>query len=330
MTFHLPRASAAALALVVSSLACLVMAGCAGGSQKKVIAVIPKGRSHLFWQSVHAGAQKAGTENNIEIVWNGPTSETDYAGQIQIVEAMINRRVDAIVLAPIDKKAMVGVVERAAREKIPVVVFDSAVDTGQFVSQVATDNYAAGRLAAERMGLLLSGKGKVAMVAVQPGAASTMAREQGFEDAIKEKFPGIAIVDKRFGMADFAKSLAVAENMLTAHPEVEALFASNESSTVGASQALKQRQSKVKLIGFDWSPTLMEDLKGGLIDSLVVQHPFRMGEESVKSALASLAGKPVVKINNIEPKLALKDNLETAELQERINPDLKKYLGGGQ
>jgi len=293
---------------------------------KITIAVIPKGRAHLFWQSVQAGAVAAARENGVEIIWNGPTSETDYTGQIQIVEAMINRRVDAIAVAPIDKKAMVGVVERANREKIPVVIFDSGIETENFVSQVATDNYAAGRLAAERMGEVLNGKGKVVIVAVQPGAASTMAREQGFEDAIKEKFPGIQILDKRFGMADYAKSLAVAENMLTAHPNLDGLFASNESSTVGAAQAVKARQSKLKLVGFDWSPTLLEDLKAGLIDSLVVQHPFKMGQESVLAAVNYLKKKPVKKINDLAPRLILASDLDKPDVKEQLYPDLKKYL----
>ncbi len=294
--------------------------------KKTTFAVIPKGRAHLFWRSVNAGAAKAARENGIELIWNGPTSETDYAGQIQIVEAMINRHVDAILLAPIDKTAMVGVVDRAAREKIPVIIFDSAVDTQNFVSQVATDNYAAGKLGADRMGQILGGKGKIAIVAVQPGAASTMAREQGFEDQVKEKFPGIEVLDKRYGMADFAKSLSVTENMLTAHPNLDALFASNESSTVGAAQAIKQRQSKVKLVGFDWSPGLLDDLRAGVVDSLVAQHPFRMGEMSVLAAIAKLKGQEVVKINNIVPRLLLKENLDTPDVQAQIMPDLKKYL----
>ena len=301
------------------------LAGCTQ-EKKTTFAVIPKGRAHLFWRSVNAGAAKAARENGIELIWNGPTSETDYAGQIQIVEAMINRHVDAILLAPIDKTAMVGVVDRAAREKIPVIIFDSAVDTQNFVSQVATDNYAAGKLGADRMGQILGGKGKIAIVAVQPGAASTMAREQGFEDQVKEKFPGIEVLDKRYGMADFAKSLSVTENMLTAHPNLDALFASNESSTVGAAQAIKQRQSKVKLVGFDWSPGLLDDLRAGVVDSLVAQHPFRMGEMSVLAAIAKLKGQEVVKVNNIVPRLLLKENLDTPDVQAQIMPDLKKYL----
>lgn len=294
--------------------------------RKVTLAVIPKGRAHLFWQSVHAGARSVASERGVEIIWNGPASETDYTGQIQIVDAMINRRVNAILLAPIDKKAMVGVVERAAAAKIPVVIFDSGIDTDKFVSQVATDNYAAGKLAATRMGEVLGGKGKVVVVAVQPGAASTMAREEGFQDELKAKFPGIQIADLRYGMADFAKSLTVAENMLTAHPDVQGMFASNESSAVGAAQAVKSRKWTGKLVGFDWSPTLIEDLKAGTVDSLVVQNPFAMGAESVRAALDHLAGKPVRKINDQPPRLIRREDLDKPDVQQHLNPDLSKYL----
>jgi ribose transport system substrate-binding protein len=296
-------------------------------NRKKVIGVVPKGRSHIFWQSVHAGAAKAAQETDVEIIWNGPSTETDFNGQLQIVDAMINRHVDAIVLAPIDRTSMVSVVERANREKIPVVIFDSPVDTQNFVSQVATDNYEAGGVAADRMGALLNGKGKVAIVAVQAGAGSTMAREQGFEDRIKQKYPGIQIIDKRYGEADFAKSLRAAENMLTAYPELDGMFASNESSTVGAAQALKGRRgSKVKLVGFDAGPTLEADLRAGVIDSLVVQHPFKMGYDSVMAAVKTLKGEQVQKIANLAPRLVLREDLDKPDVQAQLNPDIKKYL----
>jgi len=301
------------------------VAGCKK-DERKVIGIVPKGQSHLFWQSVHAGAVKAARENNVELAWNGPTTEADFNGQLQIVDAMINRHVDAIALAPIDKTVMVSVVERAAREKIPVVIFDSPVDTDKFVSQVATDNYQAGKLAAGRMGSVLGGKGKIVIVAVQAGAASTMAREQGFEDAIKKDFPGIEILDKRYGEADVAKSLRVAENMLTAHPDLAGIFASNESSTAGSAQALKGRKGTVKLVGFDAGPTLEADLRSGVIDSLVVQHPFKMGYESVLAAVTVFKGGTPQKINNLAPRLVLKEDLDKPEVQAQLNPDLKKYL----
>ncbi len=310
------------------ALFCLLCAGMAGCNRdhKKVIAVIPKGRAHLFWQSVHAGAAKAAKESGIDLVWNGPATETDYTGQLQIVEAMINRHVDAIALAPIDKKVMVSVVDRAAAQNIPMVIFDSPVDTDKFVSQVATNNYQAGQMAAQRMGKILNGKGTVFVVAVQPGAASTEAREKGFEDIIKKDFPGIQIIDKRFGMADFAQSMTVSENMLAAHPDVDGIFASNESSAMGAARALRTRQGHIKLVGFDSSPTLLDDLNSGLIDSLVVQDPFKMGYESIIAAVRKLNGQPVTKINDLAPRLIEKANLNDPDVQAQLHPDLKKYL----
>jgi ribose transport system substrate-binding protein len=293
---------------------------------KKRIGVVPKGRAHIFWQSVHAGANKAAGETGVEVEWNGPATETDFNGQLQIVEAMINKRLDAIALAPIDKKAMVSVVERAMRMNIPVVIFDSPVDTEQFVAQVATDNYKAGQMAAERMGQITGGKGKIAIVAVQAGAASTMAREQGFEDAIKSKFPGLRIMDKRYGEAAVERSLTVAENMLTAYPDLDAMFASNESSAIGASRAIKGRGSKIQLVGFDSGPTLEEDLKSGVIDSLVVQDPFSMGYQAVSIAVQKLKGETPQKIQNLEPHLVTKADLDKPEIRALLSPDLKKYL----
>ncbi|MCC7499829.1 MAG: substrate-binding domain-containing protein [Bryobacterales bacterium] len=309
---------AMALALAGAAVSC-------NRSRKKVIGVIPQGRSHMFWQTIHAGANKAGRETGMEILWNAPLTETDYNGQLEIVDSMINRHVDAIALSPIDKKAMVNAVERAVKQGIPVIIFDTGVDTDVFTARVATDNYGAGEMAAVRMSQILGGKGKVIMVACQPGATSSIAREAGFEDAIR-KSPGIEIVDKRFGWSDFAKSLQVAENMLTAHPEANGVFASNETGSVGASQAVKARQRKLTLVGFDFSPTLLEDLKNGVFDSLVIQDPFRMGYETVMLAVEKLQGKTPKKMNALPPRLITKDNLNNPDIQAQLNPDLKKYL----
>jgi ribose transport system substrate-binding protein len=305
--------------------ALLALAACNRDTRKR-IAVIPKGQAHLFWQSVHAGAVAASRENNVDILWNGPPTETDIAPQLQIIDSMITQHVDAIVLAPIDRTAMVSVVERAARQNIPVVIFDSPIDTQVFVAQVATDNYAAGAMGAARIGKILDGKGKIGEVAVEPGSASTVAREQGFEDAMKKDFPGIQIADKRYGWSDRAKSLNVAENMLTAHGDLVAMFASNEASAVGAAQAIKGRNAKVKLVGFDSSPGLLDDLKAGLIDSLVVQDPFRMGHDAVVAAVEKLKGGTPQKIQNLPPRVVTKENLDDPDVQKQLHPDLDKYL----
>lgn len=308
------------LALAAASLSCR-------REKRRLIGVVPQGRTHLFWQSIQAGAIAAARETGVEISWNAPLNETDYDGQIQIVESMINRRLDAICLSPIDRKAMAGVVERSVRHGIPVVIFDTDVATDVYTARIATDNYAAGRMAAERMGRILNGKGTVAIVAAQPGSPSAILRERGFEETIARDFPAIQIVDKRLGMSDFAKSMAAAENVLTAYPDLGGLFTSNEGGSVGSAQALKARMSRVRMVGFDFSPALIDYLKSGVIDALIVQDPFRIGYESVRAAVKKLDGGTPEKIHDLSARLVTLENLNDPGVQAQINPDLKKYLG---
>jgi ribose transport system substrate-binding protein len=290
------------------------------GAGKRTIAVIPKGVSHLFWQTVHAGAEAAAKESGVEIVWNGPASETDYTGQSNIVEDAINRRVDGIVMAPTHKDALVPVIERAGRAGIPVTIFDSGIGTDKYISYVATDNRQGGREAGERLATQLGGKGKVAILGVKAGSVSTDEREQGFQEIIKQKYPGIEIVAFQYGESDRAKSLDRATDILTAHSDLNAIFASNESSTVGAVQAIKQKglAGKVLLVGFDSSPNLIDDLKAGAIDSLVLQNPFKMGYEAVKTMVAKLNGQQPPRQIDTGVKLLTKENLDTPEMQQLL------------
>lgn len=308
--------------LLVCSLGLLI--SCQRKSQK-VIAVVPKGQALVFWQAVHAGALAAGKEFGADIQWNGPAAETDYTRQIEIVESFIARRVDGIALAPTERVALVSVIERANREGIPVTIFDSGANTENYVSFVATDNYAGGQMAARRLAQLLGGQGKVAVIAVTPGSASTSERERGFKDILEKQFPGIHIVALQYGMADRARSLAVTEDILTAHPDLGGIFASNESSAVGAAQALKSRNlgGKVRLVGFDSSPNLIDDLRGGTIDSLVIQNPYRMGYEAVKTLVNYLQKKTPAKRIDSGATLVTRDNMDTPEVQKLLNPPLK-------
>jgi ribose transport system substrate-binding protein len=297
-------------------------------SEVRVVGVVPKGANHIFWQTVHAGAIKAAREFHFEVEWNAPTLEVDSSRQIEIVESMINRHVAGIVLAPVDRQALVGVVERAAREGIPVAIFDSAIDTSRIVAYVATDNTEGGRMAARRLGEVIGGKGKVGVIGFMPGSASTMEREDGFQSEIRAHFPGIEIVGMQFGMADRAKAMAETENILTAHPDLAGLFADNESSSSGAVQALKSRHSaSVKLVAFDASDQLIADLRDGAIDSLVVQNPFRMGYESTRAIGLKLAGQtPPAKIDS-GATLVKREDLEKPEIKALLHPDIEQYLG---
>lgn len=311
--------------LIILIVLAVFVAACngAGGakSSQKTIAVIPKGVSHSFWQTVKAGADAAGKDLNVKIVWKGAAQETDYAGQMNIVEDMINQRVDGIVLAPSHGASLVKAVERAQREGIPVTIFDSGISTENYVSYVSTDNRKGGEVAAKRMGEKLGGKGKVAILGVKKGSVSTDEREEGFRDTIQKEFPGITLVPIIFyGEANAAKSLAVAEDVLTSHSDLTGLFASNESSTVGAVSAIRQRNlaGKVTLVGFDATADLVRNVREGAIDSLVLQDPFKMGYEGVKTIADKISGKQPERRIDTGVKLLTRDNVDTPEIQKLI------------
>ena len=289
----------------------LALAGCQQSTKKK-IAVIPKGTSHLFWVTVREGAEDAGKEFGVDILWNGPAQETDYGRQLEILDTMINRHVDGIVVAATEKKVLNQSLARAKREGIPVTVFDSGVDSDDYISFVATNNYEAGQMGARKLASLVGEKGKVGVVMNAPGSASTVERERGFTDAMAKEFPGIQIVASQFGMSDRAKAMSVTENMLTAHGDLNGIFASAEPMSVGASQAVKSRSlaGKVHLVGFDSSEGLEADMKAGVIDALVVQDPHKIGYEAVKTIVDKLAGKTPSKRLDLGAKVITKTDLK--------------------
>jgi len=313
----------ALLVLLSVSAAVMLVAACNrpnSGDKKKVIAVIPKGVSNFFWQSVKAGAETAGKETGVEIYWKGPTIESDVSSQINVVEDAITSRVDAIMIAPSHRDSLVAVVERAQREGIPVTIFDSGIGTEQYVSYVATDNVLGGVMAAEALAAKLDGKGKVAILGLKAGSVSTDERERGFQDTIKQKFPDIKIVAFQYGEASRTVSIDRATDILTAHPDLNGFFASNEPSTVGASQAIKQKgaHGKIILAGFDSSPNLIEDLQSGVVDSLVIQNPYRMGYDGVKTLVDKLNGKTPERRIDTGVKLVTKENLASPEIQQLL------------
>ena len=183
-------------------------------------------------------------------------------------------------------------VERAQAAGIPVVVFDSGINTDNYVSFVATDNYKGGVLGARRMAELLDGSGQVALMRMVPGSHSTNLREEGFKDTLAKEFSGIEVVAEDYCMADHAKSLEIAENFLTAHPELDGIFGSTEPATVGPARAVRGRNlsGKVRLVGFDYGDTIERGLEDGVIDAVVVQDPFRIGYVAVQTMVSRLNG----------------------------------------
>jgi ribose transport system substrate-binding protein len=277
-----------------------------------------------------ANSRSPESKFDAEILWNGPALETDYDRQMQIVDSMLTQHIDGLAIAAAERHALNRSLDRAAKLGIPVTVFDSAVDSTQYMTFVATDNYQAGQLAGREMARLLADRGPVAMVMNAPGSASTTDRERGFEDVLRGEFPNMQIVARQFSMSDRSKGRAAAENILTAHPDLAGIFTSSELSSTGAALALKSRglAGKVKLVAFDASEDMIEDLKGGVIDALVVQDPFQMGFEAVKTLVDKLRGETPPKKIDMPARVVHKTDLDTPEIHQLLYRDLKKYLGG--
>lgn len=350
------RSSLASLALVglCAVLGAAISAGCekapapanpAGAAAKPTdepagkplrVALVPKGTTHEFWKSIHAGGVKAAKEaGNVELTFRGPEREDDREQQVSLVQNLVSSKYDAIVLAPLDDKALVGPVKDATAAGIPVVIIDSGLqaEAGKdFVTFVATDNYKGGQLAAQRMIKSLGGdaaKGRVLMLRYQEGSASTAQREQGFADEIV-KAKGITFIDpKRYAGATRATAQEAAENLLASNTDLQGVYCPNESSTFGMLLALRSRTlaGKITFVGFDSSEGLVQAMSAGEIDGLVVQNPMRMGYLGVKTALDHLRGTKAEKSIDTGCALVTKDNMSTPEMKELLAPDFKKYLG---
>ena len=318
-------------------LAALLTAACAGGGREDgtlTLAVIPKGTSHTFWQHVHAGAEKAAQELGVEVVWRGPLREDERESQIAEVENAIARGVDGIAVAPLDDSALVPPVSSAMKRNIPVVIFDSGLKGEDYVSFVATDNDAGGRLAGEHMVKLLKDGGRVMLLRYAEGHDSTTRREEGFLAAVRGK-PGIQVVmDNQYGGADVEGAYKKAEALLSTMktPDgglaVDGIFCPNESGAFAMLRVLEDNgwAGKVQFIGFDASDGLIKGLRDGHIAGLIVQDPVRMGYLSVKTLVSHIKGEKVERRIDTGVRLVTRDIMDTPEMKELLQPDLTRWL----
>jgi ribose transport system substrate-binding protein len=313
------------------TLALLLFTGCGGGEKTEgedarlEIAVIPKGTTHEFWKSIHAGAIKAAREFDVDIIWQGPQREDDRQMQIQVVQNFISRGVDAIVLAPLDARSLARPVEAAVNRDIPVIIIDSGLESEAQASFIATNNHLGGQLGARRMAELLDGQGKIIMMRFQEGSASTTARENGFLEGIKEYAPEIEILsDNQYTGVTIEKALQASQNILNRFDDVDGIFCPNESSVQGMLRALQTagRAGQVKLIGFDANETLINAMRAGQIHGLTLQDPFEMGYQGVKTAVDAIRGTPFEAQVDTRVMMVTADNMDDAEAQELLNPDL--------
>jgi len=326
------------LPAIAALISCAFLCACAqekegGGKEEKKrykIAVIPKGTAHIFWKTVHAGAAKAAKELDVDIIWMGPQNEDDRVQQIQVVQNFISRRVDAIVLAPLDDVALAAPVQTAVQRKIPVVIIDSDLKSTDQSSFVATDNREGGCLGARRLGEVMDGKGKAIMLRYNVGSASTHNREEGFLEEMQAKFPEIELVSTdQYGGVTKESSMQASQNLLTKYgDDIQGIFCPNESSAFGMLRALQNSgyAGKIHFVGFDTSEGLLDGLRKGHVEGLVAQDPFDMGYQGVKTAVDVLQGKEVNKRVPTRLEIVTPENIDSPGIKELINPELDRWL----
>jgi len=323
------RSGESRIGLVLLTALLLTGGDLAAADKKLKIAVIPMGTTHVYWKSVHAGAVKAARELDVDVIWQGPEREDDRKMQIEVLQNFISRGVDGIVLAPLDEVALVRPVKAAVRRKIKVVIIDTGLKYDGYESYVATDNYEGGKLAGKRLAEVMAGKGKAMMLRYAEGSASTMEREQGFLDGMKEHGAGIELVStNQYGGVTVESAFQASQNLLNRFGDVDGVFCPNESSTFGMLRGLKTagKAGKVKFVGFDSSEPLVAGLRAGEIHGLLVQNPFRMGCDGVKLAVAAIRGKQVERHVDTGVVVVTPENMNEPEIKDLIEPDLSKWL----
>src|SRR5436309_7220823 len=325
--------------LIVATLAILGAVSCnrsgSKNGKKLTIAVIPKGTSHEFWKSIHAGAVKAARELSqqgpeIEVIWKGPLREDDREQQIQVVEGFTSQGVNGIVLAPLDNRALARPVEEAKTAGVPTVIIDSGLESQAIVSFVATDNRKGGTLGADRLGELLGGKGKVILLRYAEGSASTQDREDGFLQEIKQKYPNIELLSTdQYAGATRDTAKRASENLLNRFgDDVQGIFCPNESTTAGMLSALQDagKAGKVMFVGLDTSQSFIDAMRAKQLHGIVVQNPFNMGYLGVRTMVDSSQAKTVEKRIDTGVTMITPDNLDAKETQALLHPPLDQYL----
>jgi ribose transport system substrate-binding protein len=284
---------------------------------KPYIAVISKGFQHQFWQAVNAGADKAAADFNVDITFEGPETEAMVDKQVEMVQAAMDKKPAALCLAALDTKALLPLLERAQKEGIPVVGFDSGVDSDIPVATAATDNVAAAALAADKMVELMGGSGEVAIIAHDQTSRTGIDRVAGFTDQIKAKYPDVTIVDTQYGAGDQLKSTDLAKAIIGAHPNLKGFFGANEGSIIGVLNGVKElgKEGQIVVIGYDSGQQQMDAIKAGTEAGAITQDPIGIGYKCVEAAVKTLNGEKVDKVIDTGFHWYDKTNIDSADIK---------------
>jgi ribose transport system substrate-binding protein len=288
MTKHPARRLALALATTLAF-------ATAASAQTTYIPLISKGFQHQFWQAVKAGAEQAGKDYNVKVTFEGPETEAMVDKQIDMLSAALAKKPQALGIAALDSKAAIPLLRRAQAAKIPVIAFDSGVDSDIPLTTCATDNLAAAALAADKMAAAIGNAGEVGLIVHDQTSRTGVDRRDGFLNEMKSKHPNIKIVSVQYGGGDHLKSAEIAKTMIQANPNLKGIFGSNEGSAEGAAIGVKESGKKLVLIGYDSGKEQKDDINSGLMYGAITQNPIGIGKCVVDSAVKALKGEKLPK-----------------------------------
>jgi ribose transport system substrate-binding protein len=306
-------------------LSCLLIVSFSSAAKDKALNIvfIPKSSDQVFWDIMRSGVDEAmqelKTQEEITLTWRGPSYNDDTDAQIRILELYSRPNIDAIIIAPTDRERLTDPIQKASLLGIKVVVVDSAVNGSAHKAIITTNNYASGQLAAKHLSSILNNEGNVVVFRIVAGSASTDDRAQGFIDYIKQYAPNMKIIADIYGGGSRGKALHSATELLQESAHIDGIFAVNESATDGVLRALRNanQAGKIKLVGFDTSDFLLEGLKIGDVNGLIIQNPRQMGYLSIKAAVDAIHGHiTTLKTSFTETSLITKDNYQSPEIRK--------------
>lgn len=269
----------------------------ASSGEQPYIPIVSKGFQHQFWQAVKSGAEKAASDFNVRITFEGPESESQVDKQIEILQAALDKNPRAICLAALDTQAVLPLLERAKAANIPVIGFDSGVDSDIPVTTAATDNIAAAAAAADKMAELIGNEGEVALIVHDQTSRTGIDRRDGFVNRIKEQYPNITIVDIQYGGGDHLASTDLAKAIMQAHPNLKGFFGANEGSIIGVLNAVKElgKENQLVVIGYDSGKQQMDAIRSGVEAGAITQDPIGIGYKCVEAAVKAINGETLPK-----------------------------------
>lgn len=265
-------------------------------ADKLYIPLISKGFSHQFWQAVKLGSENAAKEFDVEVTFEGPDNEGQVDRQIDMLAAALSKKPAAVGFAAVDSQASIPMLKKIAAAGVPIIAFDSGVDSDIPVTTATTDNVAAAALAADKMAEQIGGAGKVAVISHDQTSRTGIDRVDGFVNQIKAKYPNIEVVSVQYGGGDHLKSTEITKSILTANPDIKGIFGANEGSAIGVVNGVKESGAKIVIIGFDSGAAQKAAVRSGLMAGAITQNPVGIGYETVKAAVMTIKGEKVPKI----------------------------------